>query len=156
MILIVLYGYLRPYSKRSSNVLDVVVLVNFLIMLLVFNDPAIVERFSLFPLSSNVSSLAEFSNCHDDQEMGPIVVTALAKILTTFYYFPLLLFILTILVTGFSATIRRCFPGTYNRWLTRQHGPKRVSWKDVSSLNLSLIEEPLIGTTVVEMRETDH
>ena len=156
MILLVLYGYLRPYSKRASNVVDVAVLVNFLVMLLVRNDPAIVERFSVFPTSSNLSSSAEFSNCHDDQEMGPVVITAFGKILTTFYLAPLLLFVLTILITGFSAMIRRCFPETYNWWLTRRHGPKRVSWKDISSLNLSFIEEPLIGTTIVEMRETDH
>ena len=156
MILIALYGYLRPYSWNASNILEVAVLVDFLIMLLIRDDPAIVEPYSLFS-PSNVSSLAEFANCHDDQEMAPFHITTLTKILTVFYYTPVLFSLVTILVVIFLAAIRKFAPGFYSRQVIWQP-EKNAPWQDVSNLNLSLtdIQEPLIPTTIVQLRESEH
>ena len=157
MIFIAIYGYLRPYSWNASNILEVVVLVDFLIMLLIRNDPAIVVQYSLFP-SSNVSSSAEFTSCHAYQEMEHFFITTLTKILTAFYYTPLLLFFLTILVTISWVIVRKCAPGIYNQWVVRQPANK-VPWEDVSNLNLSLrlnislsqhIHIPLIQNVIIE------
>ena len=154
MILIALYGYLRPYSWRASNILEVVVLTDFLIMLLIRSDPAIVEPSSVFP-SSNVSSFAEFNSCHADQEADHAIVTTLTKILTAFYYAPLLLFFPTILVTFLWITLRKCTPRIRNKWVLLQPVEKDP-WEDDLSLNLSLIQEPLVETTVVHLRDSER
>ena len=152
MILITLYGYFRPYSWTASNLLEVTVLVDFLVMLLVRSDPAIVELNSLIPLT-NVSSLAEFGDCHADQETGPPLTTSLTKILTAFYYIPLVLFALAILFT-ILFSIRNYVLSTYNQRAIQQ--AKKALQRNVSDINLTLVDEPLISTTVIKMDETTH
>ena len=154
MILIALYGYLKPYSCNVSNILEVAVLVDFLIMLLIWNDPAIVELYSVFA-PSNISSLAEFSNCHADQETDHFAITTLTKILTAFYYAPLLIFFLVIVAIISWLTMRRCAPGIYDQRVVPQLANK-VCLKDVSNLNSSPNQEALVSTTVVQIHETVH
>ena len=101
MILIALYGYFGPYSRTVPNLVEIAVLVNFLMMLLIQSDPAIVERYSVLPATNITSALAEFTNCHIDQEEDYSIITPLTIILTVFCYAPLILYALLLVCTAF-------------------------------------------------------
>ena len=154
MILIALYGYFGPYSRIVPNLVEVAVLVNFLIMLLIRSNPAIVEKYSVLP-ATNVTSLAEFTDCHIDQEVDYLLVTPLIKILTVFCYAPLILYALILVFAMFLllSTIKYCrwTSSKINVW--RQNERSRKECRDTSP---AINQSSTVSQTVVSIDGTEE
>ena len=149
MILIALYGYFGPYSRTVPNLVEVTVLVNFLIMLLIRSDPAIVEKNSVLP-NTSITFLAEFTDCHGDQEIDYLLITPLTKILTVFCYAPLILYALLLVFAAFwflSTTQYGHWIGSKIRiWKSNERSRKK--WKDISP---AITQSTIVSETVVSM-----
>ena len=155
MILIALYGYFSPYSRALPNLVEVAVLVNFLIMLLIRSDPAIVERYSVLP-ATNVTFLAEFTDCHGDQDVDHhLLITPLTKILTVFCYSPLVLYAIILVFAAFLLlrTIK------YSRWMFRKMQiwkSNEKSGKKYRDTSPAITQSTTVSETVVSMDGTEE
>jgi len=90
-VLVALYGLVKPYKSTLANILEVVVLVNFLLLLMLLSTELIKDQLFLFPPITPMNTTAE--DCMD----GYSGITNLTWVLLTPYYLPLaLLFIITV------------------------------------------------------------
>ena len=81
MVLLAAYGYLMPYKQRTANWLEVIILVDFLILLLLRNNPILQEILSNFPAPTNATCLP----------LSTTAITHFAALLSPLYYLPLLI-----------------------------------------------------------------
>lgn len=81
MVLLAAYGYLMPYKQRAATWLEVIILVDFLILLLLRNNPILQEILSNFPAPTSTTCLP----------LSTTVITPFAGLLSPFYYLPLLI-----------------------------------------------------------------
>ena len=154
MILIALYGYFSPYSRIVPNLVEVAVLVNFVIMLLIRSDPAIVEEYSVLP-ATNVTYLVEFTDCHIDQKVDYSLITPLIKIMTVFCYAPLILYALILVVAMFLllSNIK------YGRWISSKINVWRKnerSRKECRDMSPAITQSTMVSQTVVSMDSTEE
>ena len=81
MVLLATHGYFMPYKHRAANLLEVITLVDFLILLLLRNNPILQETLSGFPEFTSATCLP----------LSATVITPFAALLTLFYYLPVLI-----------------------------------------------------------------
>lgn len=88
IIILTIYGYVQPYKHTLSNVMEVVLAVDVLIMLLIKNTNQIHDQLlGLPPQPASVLAINSTSVCTDDDNI--VGVSPLVILLTPFYYFPL-------------------------------------------------------------------
>ena len=97
-IILVIYGLIQPYKSNLTNVLELIIQVNFIILLALESTSFLRDTFNTFPPLPQMQANAQLnttaagdSPCKD----APIGISDLSKILLPFYYLPLLLLIIT-------------------------------------------------------------
>ena len=94
-IILVVYGLCRPYKSQVTNMMEMVVQINFIVLLALESTGFLKDQYNVFPVPEvgalNVSRNAT-SNLFDGKITG---ISTIAKILLPFYYLPLLLFFFT-------------------------------------------------------------
>ena len=88
--MVAVYGMVQPYKNTTANILEVIVLVNFLFLLMLQTTQQIVDDVFLFPTSNKINfSNSTVENC-SNKYSG---VSYLTWLLLPFYYLPLLLLV---------------------------------------------------------------
>ena len=94
-IILVIYGLIQPYKSNLINVLELIIQVNFIILLALESTSFLRDTFPPPPqMQANTqlnTTAAGDGTCKD----APIGISDLSKILLPFYYLPLLLLIIT-------------------------------------------------------------
>ncbi len=85
MVFVAAFGYLQPYKHLLTNILEIVLCINVLTMLLLRNTKTLTEGFQALEEQDGQSD----DECNDQFDD----VTDLAILLGTFYYFPLVVFL---------------------------------------------------------------
>ena len=89
-IYMTVYGYIRPYRSLCSNVIELVVSLNFLLLLILDSTSYFSDMYFIFQsASSNEHCYGQFEG-----------VTIISWILMPFYYLPLVALCITALVLG--------------------------------------------------------
>ena len=88
-IILVVYGYIQPYKSLTANVMEIVIQMNFVLLLALESTSFLKDTYNTFPESEVEAgtSLNKTGVCKDDLT-GVSVFTA---ILLPFYYMPLFL-----------------------------------------------------------------
>ena len=98
-IILVVYGISQPYKSQIANILELVVQLNFIVVLVLDSTAFLKDEYSVFAVPETRENAT--LNLFD----GKITkISTVAKILLPFYYLPLLLFFFTAvayLITGF-------------------------------------------------------
>ena len=100
-IMLAIYGFIQPYKSKLTNVLELVVQINVIVLLALESTNFLKETYNTVPPLSQMQASAQLnttatvaddsSPCKD----APIGISDLSKILLPFYYLPLLLLIIT-------------------------------------------------------------
>lgn len=97
-VMLAFYGFMQPYKSNLTNVLELTVQINFIILLALESTSFLRDTYNTFPpppqMQANAqpnTTAAGDSTCKD----APDGISDLSKILLPFYYFPLLLLIIT-------------------------------------------------------------
>ncbi len=92
MVVIAIYLFVQPYKSTVANVLEAILSIDTLFLFLLASDVAIYEEFVLDPATKFGSLSYDEARCPD-----PLVgLTQLAKMLTVFYYIPLVVLIIAL------------------------------------------------------------
>ena len=90
-IVFTVYGFIQPYKSRVANVLEMLVQINFIVLLLLESTSFLRDIYNVFPLPQvTVEQSLNVTDVCTDGRSGVSVITS---ILLPFYYSPLLLFI---------------------------------------------------------------
>ena len=76
-----MYGFVQPYKSLGANILEMIVQINFLVLLLLRGTEHIQELYLVFPEDSSSSSAGD-DGCSD----GPNGIAELTWLLMPFYY----------------------------------------------------------------------
>lgn len=100
-VLLAVYGLFQPYKSQLINLLEIVVLSNFLFLLMLHSTQSIKDALFVFPIldSSDMGNLTTTDVCHDQLYSGVALFTWL---LLPFYYLPLFGFLIVIVVMIFN------------------------------------------------------
>ena len=99
-IMLAIYGHIQPYKNKLTNVLELAVQINFIVLLALESTSFLKDTYNTFPplqpqmqASAELNTTAALSDsiCKD----APVGISDLSKILLPFYYLPLLLLIIT-------------------------------------------------------------
>ena len=97
-ILLVVYGYIQPYKSLTANIAEIVVQMNFSLLLILESTSFLRDAYNTFPstsrLESGTSVQNESNTCSDDLTG----VSILSAILLPFYYMPLLFFTVLVII----------------------------------------------------------
>ena len=99
-ITLAVYGHYQPYKSNATNLLEIAILADLLILLLLRDTPALIEDFLKFPGDGSHHIYTE-GECTDT----PDGIAAIVWILSPFYYAPVFLF--TVLLAGYSGVALR-------------------------------------------------
>ena len=97
-VMLAVYGMCQPYKSRATNIMEMVLQVNFIFLLTLQSSGYLRDVYNVFPAPElNPSAI--------NANVAPIfdgnitrIISSLAKLLLPFYYLPLLLFIVTAIV----------------------------------------------------------
>ena len=96
-IMLVVYGLIQPYKSKSANVLELVIQINFIILLAVGSNTFIKDTYNTFPVPQMPTRAYQPNTteavCEDTHSNHGI--SDISKILLPLYYFPLLLLMVT-------------------------------------------------------------
>ncbi len=95
MVFVAAFGYLQPYKHLLTNILEIALCINVLTMLLLRNTMTLTEGLQALKERDGQSD----DECNDQFEG----VTDLAILLGTFYYFPLVVFLVVTAVWVFAS-----------------------------------------------------
>ena len=100
-IMLAIYGLIQPYKSKLTNVLELVVQINLIVLLALESTSFLKDTYNTVPrlpqkqasaqLNTTVTAADDSSPCKD----APVGISDLSKILLPFYYLPLLLLIIT-------------------------------------------------------------
>ena len=90
-IILVTYGFIQPYKSPLSNILEIVVQANFVLLLVLESTTFLEDAYGVY-LSAETDT-AVSPNATSAYTDGAPGVSAFTMILLPFYYAPLLLFI---------------------------------------------------------------
>ena len=90
---IAVYGFLQPYKSRWANAMEILLQIDFLLLLMLRTTPIIQDQYLKFP-SPPPSPGADGDRCYS----GVTGVAKISWILTPFYYIPLLVLAVTAVV----------------------------------------------------------
>ena len=85
MILFTLYGYIQPYKTSSSNYLNVVLVISFMILLMLRSNSYLQDNLNIVQSVLNGPTLTSVPSCNSDN----VVATPFSILLATLYYLPL-------------------------------------------------------------------
>ena len=97
-IMLVIYGLIQPYKSKLTNVLELVVQINFIVLLALESTSFLKDTYNTFPTLPQMQASAQLNTTAADDSTckdAPIGISDLSKILLPFYYLPLLLLIIT-------------------------------------------------------------
>ena len=104
MILFTLCGYIQPYKTSSSNYLNAVVMMLFMILLMLRASLYLQDNLNIVQSVSNGTILTSIPSCDSDD----MVVTPFSILLATVYYLPLII-ALVCLVVWSTLHLRRMY-----------------------------------------------
>ena len=95
-IILVVYGFIQPYKSLTANIMEIVVQMNFVLLLALESTNFLKETYNTFPESQVPAgtNLNKTDICKDDLT-GVSIFTA---ILLPFYYMPLFLLIILAII----------------------------------------------------------
>jgi hypothetical protein len=97
-IMLAIYGLIQPYKSKLTNVLELVVQINFIILLALESTSFLRDTYNTFPPPPKMQTIAQLNTTSAEGsacEDAPMGISGLSKILLPFYYLPLLLLIIT-------------------------------------------------------------
>ena len=86
-MLFALYGYIQPYNTRSSNYLNFVANLLFMILLMLRANPYLQDHFNTIQSASSRTILTSIPSCDSDD----VVVITFSILLCIMYYLTLLI-----------------------------------------------------------------
>lgn len=91
-IILVTYGFIQPYKSQLSNILEMVVQANFVVLLVLESTTSLKDAYGAYQSTAMATAVGPNATnvCID----GIPGVSAFTTILLPFYYAPLLLFVL--------------------------------------------------------------
>ena len=122
MLMLTIYGHLMPYKNTAANWMEVVILVDFLVLLLFRSNPILQELLSAFPESVNATCLPQSSS----------LITHFTAVLTPLFYLPVVIGLvacavwLAHLVVVRIRTKRRSRMEAINRCVINEENDERV------------------------------
>eukprot|EP00731_Ephydatia_muelleri_P010295 Em0005g881a len=139
IIIITIYGYVQPYKLAISNILEILIAVDVLILLFVKNTNQIRDTFETAPAQptqfENANTSAKCTDNDNIEGLSPLV-----KGLTVLYYLPLLI----IVVGGISWTVYKLHFGLFRK--------KKEYYKHSKTIENSLLEHvPDDGSVRISM-----
>ena len=97
-IMLVIYGLVQPYKNKLTNVLELIVQINFIVLLALESTSFLKDVYNTFPPLPQMQASAQLNTTAADDSTckdAPVGISDLSKILLPFYYLPLLLLIIT-------------------------------------------------------------
>ena len=97
-ITLVVYGLIQPYKSKLTNVLELIVQINFIVLLALESTSFLKDTYNTFPPLPQMQASVQLNTTAADNNIckdAPVGISDLSKILLPFYYLPLLLLIIT-------------------------------------------------------------
>ena len=97
-IMLVIYGLVLPYKSKLTNILELGIQINFIVLLALDSTSFLKDTYNTFPTLPQVQASAQLNTTAVDSNNCKDIfsgISDISKILLPFYYLPLLLFIIT-------------------------------------------------------------